>query len=69
MDKTAFVIELGATTGSGVGTCPVGVGVGAAVGVGLLAMGRLLTRLSTFFVAMGGIGTAVMGVTGRNIGR
>ena len=32
------------------------------VGVGLLAMGRLLTMLSTFFVAMGGIGTAVMGV-------
>jgi len=32
------------------------------VGVGLLAMGRLLTMLSTFFVAMGVIGTAVMGV-------
>ena len=32
------------------------------IGVGLLAMGRLLTMLSTFFVAMGVIGTAVMGV-------
>jgi len=32
------------------------------VGVGRLAMGRLLTMLSTFFVAMGVIGTAVMGV-------
>jgi len=32
------------------------------VGVGLLAMGRLLTMLSTFFVAMGVIGTVVMGV-------
>jgi small-conductance mechanosensitive channel/CRP-like cAMP-binding protein len=32
------------------------------LGVGLPAMGRLLTMLSTFFVAMGVIGTAVMGV-------
>jgi cAMP-binding proteins - catabolite gene activator and regulatory subunit of cAMP-dependent protein kinases len=32
------------------------------LGVGHLAMGRLLTMLSTFFVAMGVIGTAVMGV-------
>ncbi|HEX7505639.1 MAG TPA: mechanosensitive ion channel family protein [Polyangia bacterium] len=32
------------------------------VGVGFVVMGRLLTMLSTFFVAMGVIGTAVMGV-------
>jgi small-conductance mechanosensitive channel/CRP-like cAMP-binding protein len=33
-----------------------------AIGAGELAIGRILTMLSTFFVAMGVIGTAVMGV-------